>query len=264
MKHPAIVSIQSQLVFGCAGNNAAVPLLQRLGATVYAVPTTLLSNTPHFPSLAGGPVDPALIEDLLARLLDRVAPADIDAILTGYMGSEEAVHVAARFIDRVREAHPDVVVLCDPVMGDVDYGFYVDAKIADALMRELVPRATILTPNLFEARHITSSAECDGRECLSILLARGAAVAAITGIEVGRDTIRTLASDGTEVCEIDHPRLRIRPTGTGDIFSAGFLFGYLDVGQAGEALKFATETVLHLLASCFDDGAQELEPWRGC
>jgi nucleotide-binding universal stress UspA family protein len=135
--------------------------LQRLGATVFAVPTTLLSNTPHYPTIAGGPLDPALIEALLDRLLDRAPPAGIGAILTGYIASPGAAASAARFIDRVRTAHAGVLFLCDPVMGDTDTGLYVDEAVATAITEELVPRADILTPNLFEARRLTGLPEGD-------------------------------------------------------------------------------------------------------
>lgn len=126
MRQLTIVSIQSHLVYGCAGNNAAVPLLQRLRATVYVVPTALLSNTSHYPTIAGGPFDPGMIVSLLRRLLDSVNPCDIDAILADYIANADAATAAATFIDRVRKRHPDLVVMCDTVMGDIDYGLYVE------------------------------------------------------------------------------------------------------------------------------------------
>lgn len=263
MRPPTIVSIQSQLVFGCAGNNAAVPLLQRLGATVYAVPTTLLSNTPHYPTMAGGPIDPSLVEDLLARLLDRVAPTDIDAILTGYIGSAGAARASGRFIDRVREDHPGVVVLCDPVMGDIDYGFYVEQDVADALVSQLVPRADILTPNLFEARQVTSMPADGERSVLSALLSRGASAVTVTGIETADGLVRTLAGDRNGVWAVDTPQVPMRPTGTGDIFAAAFLFDHLQRRSIDDALVFAVEAAFNAINACFQADLREIEPWRG-
>jgi len=257
---PAIVSIQSQLVFGCAGNNAAVPLLQRLGASVYAIPTALLSNTPHYPSIAGGPVDPALIESLLERLLDRIEPGEIDAILTGYIGSAAAAQAAARFIDRVRERHPGVVVLCDPVMGDIDTGLYVDDDVANALAETLVPRADILTPNLFEARRLTGKPEGDTVTILDALLGQHASVAAVTGIDAGDGRMRTIAGDRDGGWNVATPHLDLHPTGTGDIFSAAFLHAFLRTGATARAMETAVEAAFSLLDSCHAAGAAELDP----
>lgn len=54
-----VISVQSQLVYGCAGNSAAVPPLRALGVRVAEIPTTLLSNAPFYATLRGRmlPVD---------------------------------------------------------------------------------------------------------------------------------------------------------------------------------------------------------------
>jgi pyridoxine kinase len=262
MSGTAIVSIQSQLVFGCAGNNAAVPLLQRLGATVYAVPTTLLSNTPHYPTLAGGPLDPALVEALLDRLLDRVPPTAIGAILTGYIASSGAAAAAARFIDRVRTAYAGVLVLCDPVMGDADTGLYVDEAVAAAIVTDLVPRADILTPNLFEARRLTGLTDGDPDAVLERLLTSRARFAAITGIDPGDGFVTTLAGDGKGRWRVRTPKLDLRPTGTGDLFSAAFLHALLHGADTPVALERGVETVFDLMETAHRTGAREQNPGR--
>jgi len=256
----AIVSIQSQLVFGCAGNSAAVPLLQRLGATVHAVPTTLLSNTPHYPTVAGGPLDPVLVEALLDRLLDRIAPTTIGAILTGYIASPGAAAAAARFIDRVRTAHPDILVLCDPVMGDIDTGLYVDEAVAAAIVTDLVPRADILTPNLFEAQRLAGLLDGHPHAVLERLLTSRARIAAITGIDPADSFVTTLAGDHKGRWRVRTPKLVLRPTGTGDLFSAAFLHALLHGADTPAALARAVKTVLDLMETVQRSGTRELDP----
>ncbi len=260
MSGAAIVSIQSQLVFGCAGNNAAVPLLQRLGATVHAVPTTLLSNTPHYPTVAGGPLDPVLVEALLDRLLDRIAPTMIGAILTGYIASPGAAAAVASFIDRVRTDHPNVLVLCDPVMGDIDTGLYVEEEVAAVIATELVPRADILTPNLFEARRLTGLADGKPDALLERLLTRRARISAITGIDSGDGYVTTAAGDRKGRWRVRTPKLALRPTGTGDVFSAAFLHALLHGAYTPAALERGVETVFDLMETAHRTGARELDP----
>ena len=54
-----VISIQSQVAFGHVGNSAAVFPMQMHGIDVVAVPTTLLSNRPGYPSLRGRVLDAA-------------------------------------------------------------------------------------------------------------------------------------------------------------------------------------------------------------
>ena len=60
-----IISIQSQVVHGHVGNSAAVLPMQMRGLTVAAVPTTLLSNNPHFETMRGRVLESELVGDLL-------------------------------------------------------------------------------------------------------------------------------------------------------------------------------------------------------
>jgi len=222
MSGTTIVSIQSQLVYGCAGNNAAVPLLD--------------------------------------RLLDRIPPTEIGAIFTGYIASPGAAAAAARFIDRVRAEQGHVLVLCDPVMGDTDTGLYVEKAVADAIAADLVPRADILTPNLFEARRLTGLADGEPGAVLERLLTSRARIAVITGIDDSDGFVTTLAGDRKGRWRVRTPKLALRPTGTGDLFSAAFLHALLHGADTPTALERGVETVFDLMETAHRTGARELDP----
>jgi len=81
-----VISIQSQVVHGHVGNSAAVYPLQAAGFEVAAVPTTLLSNHPHYPTMRGRVLEADLVADLLLGVEERQLPQQAAAILTGYMG----------------------------------------------------------------------------------------------------------------------------------------------------------------------------------
>ncbi|NND92467.1 MAG: pyridoxal kinase [Granulosicoccus sp.] len=261
---PTIVSIQSQVVFGCAGNNAAVPLLQKLGATVYAVPTVLLSNTPHYPSIGGIDIAPDTVEQLLTRLLERVPAKNLTAILTGYIRDAATATVVASFIDRVRNDNPGIIVLVDPVMGDTDLGLFIPEEAAHCVMDKLVTRADITTPNLFEARLIVGKPDVGAEDLQSVLLNSGAGISVMTGLglEQAASEVQTLAFERGQCFRASSPRLDIRPTGTGDLLAAAFLFHWLDRRDVTFALRESVANVFSLLQQAVDGKLQELEPAR--
>lgn len=71
----------------------------------------------------------------------------------GYVPSAEALALVSTIVDRLRSARPDLVYLCDPVMGD-DGKTYVTQDVIP-IYKQLLPKATIATPNDFEAELLT-------------------------------------------------------------------------------------------------------------
>lgn len=260
---PVIVSIQSQLVYGCAGNSAAAPLLQALGATVYAVPTVLMSNTPHYATVAGLDLPAETVAELLKTTLDRVPADSLDAILVGYIRDPGIVMVVAAFIDQVRLTNPDITVLIDPVMGDLDLGLYIPEEVSKLVCAELVPRADICTPNVFEASVMTDCVNASTATVLTNLSSVDIPIKLATGIdlETPGDTVTTrLWSDGQSWI-LTSPRVSIRPTGTGDLLSAAFLYYWLTTQNAADALQNSVGVVHCLMLDAASRQLGELEPW---
>lgn len=108
-----VVSIQSQVVYGRVGNNVAVPALQAQGLTVAAVPTVVLSNTPHYPTVHGGAVPTAWFEGYLRDLSARGALNQLQAILTGYLGSPEQAQALGCWIGQAIEAQPALHIVVE-------------------------------------------------------------------------------------------------------------------------------------------------------
>src|SRR5215831_7294519 len=98
----SVISIQSQVAFGHVGNSAAVFPMQLHGIDVIAVPTTLLSNRPGYPTLRGRVLDAPLVADLLTGIEERGAVDAAGMILSGYLGSAEVAAVVADFVARAK------------------------------------------------------------------------------------------------------------------------------------------------------------------
>src|SRR5829696_6694606 len=145
-----VISIQSQVAFGHVGNSAAVFPMQMHGIDVIAVPTTLLSNRPGYPTIRGRVLDAELVADLLRGIEERGAVDTATMILSGYLGSAEIAAVVADFVARAKTRNPNLSYCCDPVLGDRDRGLFVHADIPPLVQGRLCPLAGIITPNHFE------------------------------------------------------------------------------------------------------------------
>lgn len=221
-----VVSVQSQVVYGRVGNNIALPVLSAFGLTVAAVPTVILSNTPHYATMHGGSMEPSWFKGWLDDLAARGGLAGLRAVQAGYLGSADQARVLAAWI-RGRLADDSALrVLIDPVIGDHAEGVYVDPSLVDAYRDALLPLAEGLTPNDFELGHLT------GRAIGSI----GDAVAAARTLLRGRTrwvavtsaapatwpagTMQFLLVTAGRAWRISHPEIEGEPKGTGDLFTA--------------------------------------------
>lgn len=144
-----VFCISSQTVFGPVGNSAAVPALQAGGHEVMQIPTVLLSNHPGLGKPAGQSTSVELMADMLEALTKAGAFNTLAAVMTGYFTSAAQVIAVAKQISALKAQHENLHVLVDPVIGD--HGkLYVGEDVAKAIRDQLLPLATITTPNVFE------------------------------------------------------------------------------------------------------------------
>ena len=127
------------------------------------------------------PLRPALIDAQMQTLADDMPPR---VIKTGLLGGAEQVRVVARWVDRLRAAGPLALVV-DPVLTSSSGAAFADAATLQALRDELLPRATVVTPNRREAQQLLGDTGSDEAAALPALARRlreaGAQAVCITG-----------------------------------------------------------------------------------
>jgi pyridoxine kinase len=271
-----VISIQSQVAYGHVGNSAALFPLQMHGIDVMAVPTTLLSNRPGYPTIRGRVLDAELVADLLRGIEERGAVDRCRMILSGYLGSPEIAAVVADFVARARARNPSLLYCCDPVLGDRDRGLFVQAAIPPLVRDRLCPLADILTPNHFEFEYLvgaktttkaattattTAATSSEVIAQAQTLLARGPSTVVITSTELS-DTpdgeIETLAVERSQSWRVRTPRLSINPSGTGDLFAALFSAARVQGADTRNALGHAASAIFAVLERTAVSGTEEM------
>jgi hydroxymethylpyrimidine/phosphomethylpyrimidine kinase len=137
----------------------------------------------------------------------------VDAAKTGALLSAEVIEAVADFF----ESHDRVPLVVDPVLRASSGGALLDPDAVELLVGRLLPLATVVTPNLAEAR-VLAGGDGDPRTLAETIASRGARAVLITGGDSGGSD---LLFDGIEHLEIPVDRVEGSAThGTGCTHSA--------------------------------------------
>lgn len=249
-----VVSVQSQVIYGRVGNNVAMPTLAALGLTAAAVPTVLLSNTPHYASLHGGAIPIDWFAGQLDDLVRRGALAQLRAVVSGYLGNAAQAAALAGWLRQLRATHTNLSVVIDPVIGDHDHGIYVEPELVEVHKTQLAALATGLTPNSFELSALAGTAPDAGLEdtvAAARTLLHGhtqwiiVTSAAPEQAPAGHMQLVVVTAAGSHL--VTHPQVAIGPKGTGDLFAASLTAGLVQGLPLLDAVQAACARVLQAL-----------------
>jgi pyridoxine kinase len=224
-----ILSIQSSVAYGHAGNSSAVFPLQRLGHEVWAVNTVHFSNHTGYGAWRGPLLAPSDVAEVITGIEERGVLPQCDAVLSGYQGAEEVGEVVLDAVARVKAANPAAVYCCDPVMGDVGRGFFVRPGIPEFMRDKVIPAADLATPNQFELEFLTGRQVgstddlLDAADALRDLGPRTVLVTSVETGDAGDDVISMVAVSDHGAWSVTTPRLPLSVNGAGDATAALFL-----------------------------------------
>ncbi len=221
---PRLAMINDIAGFGRCSTTVSLPVISVMKVQVCPVPTSVLSNHLGFPLCH--------FDDYTSHMRDYIKVwselgLTFDGLYCGFLGNEEQIDIVREFVEMFRPP----LFLLDPVMGDHGRAYSSITETHVQKMKELLPLADIITPNITEACLLTGTPWKDGEwtmqelsglcERLASLCLKDSVSASIviTGIRQGDFLVNFLWDDGVYTTVASPIAGASRP-GTGDIFAS--------------------------------------------
>jgi len=221
-----VLSIQSHVVHGYVGNKAATFPLQLLGFEVDAINTVQFSNhTGYVKGWTGDRLSGPQVLDLMEGLKRNQLLANTTHLLTGYIGNDSILQDILTILNLLKAQNPDLVFVCDPVMGD-NGKLYVPDSLVALYRDQVISYASLLTPNLYELELLSQRSISTVEEALNacrLLHGRGVSTVVVTSAEFTPDVITVIASSvkpRSRQLLFEVERLPVHFPGSGDLTSA--------------------------------------------
>jgi hydroxymethylpyrimidine/phosphomethylpyrimidine kinase len=144
-------------------------------------------------------------EMILAQVRAVASDIGVDAVKIGMLGDERTIEAVTEALSLTGQAP----VVLDPVMVAESGAELLDPNAKASLIERILPRATVVTPNLLEARALSGLGDsATPAELAQAVQALGPDAVIVTGghTDDGADTL----FDGSGILRIDGPRY---PTG---------------------------------------------------
>ena len=199
------LSIAGSEASGGAGAQTDIKTFAQLGVFGATSLTCIVSFDPHHDwSHRFVPIDPQVIHDQIEAAV--AVHGHIDAVKIGMLGTPTTIGVVAEALEQYRFEQ----VVLDPVLICKGQEFGGALEVDNALRTKILPRATMTTPNLFEAATLAGMEEITTVEQLKDAAKRihdqGVPnVMAKAGPSLGTGTALDVFYDGTtlEVLEVE-------------------------------------------------------------
>jgi hydroxymethylpyrimidine/phosphomethylpyrimidine kinase len=202
---PAVLSIAGSDSGGGAGIQADLKAFARCGVHGTTAITAITAQN----TLGVTAVHPVPPEIVLAQVRAVLADIPVDAVKVGMLGTVEVALAVARALD---ELPPGTPVVVDPVIVAESGARLLAPEAERVLVEEILPRASVLTPNVPEALVLTggtlSAAEEDqaAEALVRAVLALGPGAVVLTGGHREAATDLFLGFEGGAVVRIEGPR----------------------------------------------------------
>ena len=234
--------------FGRCSLAVSLPIISAMKVQCCPLPTSVFSNHTGFESF--------YCTDFTDHMSAYAAEwkklnLRFHGILTGFLGSPEQIGIVKDFLTHFKTE--ETITVIDPVMGDYGKLYSTYSPILAAKMRDLVPFADILTPNLTEACILTETpydpnlSEERLEELCQELNAMGPKKIVISGLERGEDLENFVYEEGKAPIILREHKVGPCRSGTGDVFSSMIAADAVNGTEFGESVRKASAFIAKVL-----------------
>lgn len=270
---PRLAMINDIAGFGRCSTTVSLPVISVMKVQVCPVPTSVLSNHLGFPLCH--------FDDYTSHMRDYIKVWNelgltFDGLYCGFLGNEEQIDIVREFVEMFRPP----LFLLDPVMGDHGRAYSSITETHVQKMKELLPLADIITPNITEACLLTGTpwkdrewtmpelsglcerlADICQQESVSSGEASVGTVSSasivITGIRQGDSLVNFLWDDGVYTT-VSTPIAGASRPGTGDIFASILAADAV----RGETLLTSVQKAANFVGLCIAGSERRERPCR--
>lgn len=250
---PIVLSIAGHDPSGGAGIQADIETLAALGCQAATAITCLtIQDSRDVHELIPQPAE------LVTRQVETVmADYPIRAIKIGLIGSAEVAIAIGAILLR----HTEIPVVLDPILAAGGGAELAGDALLEAMLGQVVPQSTLVTPNSQEARRLTGQQQLEG--CARELLAGGCGAVLITGThEAATDVINTLYRPDLPPQGERWPRLDGSYHGSGCTIASAIAAGLARGLSLDEAVSTAQRFTWESLAAGWRPGKGQQIPDR--
>ncbi|MBL4786853.1 MAG: pyridoxal kinase [Cohaesibacteraceae bacterium] len=255
---PPVLVISSHVAAGMVGNRALSFTLERMGHPVWEIPTVTMPWHPGHGPAKRFATDPDQFDSMLADLSSHPHLGALAGIISGYPGHKDQAKSLAQFITRAKQANPDLVYVCDPVIGD-ENGLYVPQDIAQTIRDILLPLADYMTPNRFELAWLTETQFENNSDIVDAVRHWPDKTVLVTSaFAMMRNSIANLMITPNRCLLAEHRLVPGVANGTGDLTSALFLANILSGLSDEKLLKTTISSVFEIAHRSASAGFRDL------
>lgn len=218
-----------------AGIQSDIKTFSTLNVHGLTVITAITSqNTSNF-----GSVEPVSQKILKNQIESVMSDFKIDGIKIGMVYNSQIIKILSNQLQKLK-----IPIVVDPVIKSTTGGSLIEKSAMADFQKYIIPLATIITPNKFEAE-ILSKIIINSKKSLRLAAKKiqkmGAKNVVITGIEIGSKSISDFIVEKNNEYFISGDKINLVNHGSGCNYSAAIIFALVKNKTIKESLRFAQQ-----------------------